>query len=156
MRRSTVKRRIIRRRRMDPHTARPTNSPAMEKISSQYNTKLSLSTTIWSSLGSPVSRILLATWHSCSQSWGTTGSVSSKNLCNGHICWQPGIVSGKGSFPLSFRKNISTEKLLKKKTTENRCFLFFHPAEVIPSQKALSVHTVSFSLVVVFFLRVCH
>ena len=36
MRKSTVKRRIIRRRRMDPHTARPTNSSAREKTSGQH------------------------------------------------------------------------------------------------------------------------
>lgn len=44
------------------------------------------SATLWSSLGSPVSCMLLDTLHSCSQSWGTTGSVSSRNLCNGHLC----------------------------------------------------------------------
>lgn len=36
MRKSTVNRRIIRRRRMDPHTARPTNSSAREKTSGQH------------------------------------------------------------------------------------------------------------------------
>lgn len=35
MRKSTVKRRIIRRRRMDPHTAKPTKSSVREKISGQ-------------------------------------------------------------------------------------------------------------------------
>lgn len=36
MRKSTVKRRIIRRRRMDPHTARPTNSSATKKTNGQH------------------------------------------------------------------------------------------------------------------------
>lgn len=57
-----------------------------------------------------------------------------------------------------FLPTLVPEKHLHREVTENKTQLdvcFFSPAEVIPSQK-LSVHTLSFILVVVFFLTVCH
>lgn len=63
-----------------------------------------------------------------------------------------------------FLPALIPEEHLHREVTENKtqldvvcglfCFVFFSPAEVIPSQK-LNVHTLSFILVVVF-LRVCH
>lgn len=154
MRKSTVKRRIIRRRRIDPHTARPTNSSAREKTRGQHGIVQAF----------PSCHALVQPGLTCVMHAACYLAFLLPVLGNNRICeFQESLqwtlmLTARDCQWKRFLPTLVPEKHLHREVTENKTQLgvwFFSPAAVIPSQK-LSVHTLSFVLVVVFLLRVCH
>lgn len=159
MRKSTVKRRIIRRRRMDPHTARPTNSSAKEKTSGQHGYCPSF----------PLSPCSGPAWTHLCHAWCLLPGILVSSPGEQQHLWVPRIFAmgiyadsqglSVGKVPSRSHSGRTSPQRSYWKQNTARCFLwfvclFFSPAKVIPSQK-LNVHTLSFILVVVF-LRACH
>lgn len=153
MRKSTIKRRIIRRRRMDPHTARPRNSSAREKTSGQRGIVQTF----------PFCHALVRPGLTCVVHAACYLALLLPVLGNNRICeFQESL---QWAFVLTardrqwerFLPTLIAEKHLHREVTENRTQLdvCYSLAKVIPSQK-LSAHTLSFTLVVVFLRRVCY